>query len=180
MLTCGRDSADRSGCAFSLEGYNLPGLPGRRRQGKSAEVLARFGQVSNAQKRSELWNRLSDLRNGLTHCGMRKDARDEIYKVFKSRITNIQRNLWVLLEDAPDRVLYGRRLAVDLKKLYGEVAKLDEPPLYLQRAKELAGEGNEVVLTGRAHPSGFIWPWPMPSTARSVECFTLRQPGARC
>ncbi len=63
---------------------------------------------------------------------------------------NIQRNLWALLEDAPDRVLYGRRVVVDLKDLYGEMAKVDEPPLYLERAKELAGEGNEVVLTGQA------------------------------
>jgi hypothetical protein len=27
---------------------------------------------------------------------------------------------------------------------------LDELPIYLERAKELAGEGNEVVLTGQA------------------------------
>jgi hypothetical protein len=34
--------------------------------------------------------------------------------------------------------------------LYGEVAKLDELSAYLKRAKEQAGEGNEVVLTGQA------------------------------
>ena len=42
------------------------------------------------------------------------------------------------------------RVVIRLKSLYGEVAKLDELPIYLERAKELAGEGNEVVLTGQA------------------------------
>ncbi len=37
---------------------------------------------------------------------------------------------------------------IDLSQLYGERARLDELPAYLDRARELAGEGNEVVLTG--------------------------------
>lgn len=40
--------------------------------------------------------------------------------------------------------------SIDLKTLYGETAKLVELPTYLNRAKVLAGEGNEVVLTGQA------------------------------
>jgi hypothetical protein len=47
-------------------------------------------------------------------------------------------------------MLYGGRVVIDLKSLYGEVAKLDELSAYLKRAKEQAGEGNEVVLTGQA------------------------------
>jgi hypothetical protein len=47
-------------------------------------------------------------------------------------------------------MLYGGRVVIDLKSLYGEVAKLDELSAYLERAKEQAGEGNEVVLTGQA------------------------------
>lgn len=39
---------------------------------------------------------------------------------------------------------------VDLKSLYGETAKLEELPDYIEKAKELAGDGNEVVLTGAA------------------------------
>ncbi|MCS7187512.1 MAG: CRISPR-associated protein Csx3, partial [Armatimonadota bacterium] len=58
--------------------------------------------------------------------------------------------LRALMEDVPDRVLFGARVVIDLKSLYGEVAKLDELTSYLERAKELAGEGNEVVLTGQA------------------------------
>ena len=121
---------------------------GQRRQGKLAEVPPWFDQLPNAQKVSDLWNQLSDLRNDLAHCGMRKDARG--IQSIKSGLTNIPPNLRALLEGTPDRVLYGRRVVVDLKSLYGEVAKLDELPLYLERAKELAGEGNEVVLTGQA------------------------------
>ncbi len=39
---------------------------------------------------------------------------------------------------------------IDLKELYGETAKLSLLTEYLQRAVRLAGEGNEVVLTGAA------------------------------
>ena len=35
---------------------------------------------------------------------------------------------------------------LDLKLLYGETAKLEDLPRYIEKARELAGEGNEVVL----------------------------------
>lgn len=39
---------------------------------------------------------------------------------------------------------------IDLKALYGEIAKLPDLPQYLQHGLDLAGEGNEVILTGAA------------------------------
>lgn len=39
---------------------------------------------------------------------------------------------------------------IDLKELYGETAKLSLLSEYLEKAVRLAGEGNEVVLTGAA------------------------------
>jgi hypothetical protein len=39
---------------------------------------------------------------------------------------------------------------IDLKELYGETAKLPLLSEYLDKTLELAGEGNEVVLTGAA------------------------------
>jgi hypothetical protein len=39
---------------------------------------------------------------------------------------------------------------IELNTLFSEVAKLSEMDKYIQKAKELAGEGNEVVLTGAA------------------------------
>jgi hypothetical protein len=44
----------------------------------------------------------------------------------------------------------AERRVVDLKALYGEQAKLGELPAYLEKVKALAGEGNEIVLTGQA------------------------------
>ena len=41
-------------------------------------------------------------------------------------------------------------IVVDLKTLYGETAKLSLLPQYLEQVLELAGEGQEVVLTGAA------------------------------
>ena len=42
---------------------------------------------------------------------------------------------------------------IDLKDLYGETAKLSLLSEYLDKVLELAGEGNEVVLTG----AGPVW-----------------------
>jgi hypothetical protein len=41
-------------------------------------------------------------------------------------------------------------IVVDLKTLYGELAKLNLLPGYIEQALALAGEGQEVVLTGPA------------------------------
>ena len=42
------------------------------------------------------------------------------------------------------------RRVIDLKTLFGETAKLAELAGYVEQARELAGEGAEVVLTGQA------------------------------
>jgi hypothetical protein len=39
---------------------------------------------------------------------------------------------------------------IDLRALFGDAAKLAELADYLDRAKALAGEGNDIVLTGQA------------------------------
>ena len=44
-------------------------------------------------------------------------------------------------------------VTIDVKQLYGDVAKLDQLPAYLAKAKELAGTGNDVTLTGQ----GPVW-----------------------
>jgi len=41
-------------------------------------------------------------------------------------------------------------ILLDLKSLYSDTAKLSLLPEYIAKALELAGEGNEVVLTGAA------------------------------
>jgi len=42
------------------------------------------------------------------------------------------------------------RITLDLKQLYGKVAKLSSLNTYTQQVLELAGKGSEVVLTGPA------------------------------
>jgi hypothetical protein len=39
---------------------------------------------------------------------------------------------------------------IDLETFYSGTAKLAELPQYMQKALDLAGEGNEVILTGKA------------------------------
>lgn len=39
---------------------------------------------------------------------------------------------------------------IDIDKFFSGTAKLTDLPSYIQKAVELAGEGNEVILTGKA------------------------------
>lgn len=41
-------------------------------------------------------------------------------------------------------------MIINLEDFYSDTAKLSDLDEYVQKAKELAGEGNEVVLTGAA------------------------------
>ena len=43
-----------------------------------------------------------------------------------------------------------QNIIIDLSQLFTEKAKLSELDTYMQKAKELAGEGKDVVLTGAA------------------------------
>jgi len=43
-----------------------------------------------------------------------------------------------------------QRQVINLKTLYGEIAKLEELPAYIGKTLELAGEGNEIIITGAA------------------------------
>jgi len=44
-------------------------------------------------------------------------------------------------------------IIIDLSSLYKNTAKLSELDVYIQKALQLAGDGNEVVLTG----AGPVW-----------------------
>lgn len=39
---------------------------------------------------------------------------------------------------------------IDVCRLFSDTAKLTDLPSYIQRALELAGEGNDIILTGKA------------------------------
>lgn len=39
---------------------------------------------------------------------------------------------------------------IDLSTLFDRLAKIDKLPLYIELAKEIAGEGDDVILTGKA------------------------------
>lgn len=41
-------------------------------------------------------------------------------------------------------------VVIDLESFYTDTAKLSELDSYIKKALEMAGEGNEVVLTGKA------------------------------
>jgi len=96
----------------------------------------------------EIWGSLTQLRNDLAHCGMRHQPTPTASIERQAR--EIPEKLHALLSGTPEGVLAGHRVSIDLETLYEETAKLDGLSLYLERARELAGEGAEVLLTGRA------------------------------
>lgn len=42
------------------------------------------------------------------------------------------------------------QVIIDLRTFYNETAKLEDIPQYLNAARDMAGQGNDVVLTGQA------------------------------
>jgi len=117
-------------------------------QGKQEELPPWWSSLPLADHCAKLWGWLGDLRNDLAHCGMRTKAAG--IESISSRAKEIPEHLRALLEHAGAHSLRGGRRVIDLSQLYGERARLDELPAYLDRARELAGESNEVVLTGQA------------------------------
>ncbi|SHK76225.1 TIGR02221 family CRISPR-associated protein [Rhodothermus profundi] len=117
-------------------------------QEKTEEVPAWFDSLPEREQVVQVWDWLLQLRNDVAHCGMRQRAAS--IQSIARRTKEIPKRLEVLMHNAPDHVLCGGRVEIDLKSLYGEVAKLEELSVYLEQAKTLAGEGNEVVLTGQA------------------------------
>lgn len=124
------------------------GAAAARKRGKSDEVPNWFEQLPQSDWIAQLWDRLIQLRNDLAHCGMRKQPTSA--RNIEQQVEKIVQDLKALLNEAPEHSLWGGWVVIDLKALYGDVAKLDELPAYVEQAKELAGEGNDVVLTGQA------------------------------
>jgi hypothetical protein len=124
------------------------GAAAQRSQKKEAQVPDWFDQLPNSQELGRLWNWLVDLRNGVAHCGMRKD-RPGLGRI-QNRAKELPERLQVLMENVSERAMYGARVVIDLGAFYEGTAKLEELPLYIERAKTLAGRGNEIVLTGQA------------------------------
>lgn len=148
VLLC-RESGDWLRRSDRKEAEDALGAAVARLQGGTAEPPPEwFDQLPKSAGLADLWNKLGQLRNDLAHCGMSTDARsaDTIEKDARA----IPARLRALLTSAPDGVLYGGRVVVDLSTFYEGTARLEDLPQYLDRARELAGEGHEVVLTGQA------------------------------
>ncbi len=107
-----------------------------------------FDQLPNSQELGGLWKWLFDLRNDVAHCGMRKDQAS--LGSIQKRAKELPERLQALMENVPEQAMYGARVVIDLGAFYEDTAKLEELPLYVERAKALAGRGNEIVLTGQA------------------------------
>jgi len=114
----------------------------------NADLPEFFGQLPQGREVVRLWDQLARLRNDLAHCGMTTDALKAT--AIENRAREVLQKLRILVGLACEVVLSGARSVIDLGTFYQGVARLEDLPYYVNRAKELAGDGNEVVLTGQA------------------------------
>ncbi len=119
-----------------------------RKWREQVEVPDWFAHLPKANEIAQIWDQLTQLRNDVAHCGMREQAASP--QNIEQRAKEICDKIKACLNASSERALWGQRVVIDLRTLYGEVSRVDELPVYLELAKELAGEGNDVVLTGQA------------------------------
>lgn len=143
-----RGSGDWLRRADREEAERALGASAARVRGEDAEVPDWFAELPQGEGLTQLWNQLGQLRNDLAHCAMSTDAWS--VQAIEQDAQTIPEKLRALLESAPNAVLYGARVVIDLSTFYEGTARLEELPRYVEQARELAGEGNEVVLTGQA------------------------------
>jgi hypothetical protein len=97
-------------------------------------------------------DKVTNLRNLVAHCGYNENSLNE---------TNIEKNIEELISFIKSAIcednirgvkdlLNRQTIEIDLSKLYKDVAKVDEIELYKNKALEIAGTGNNIVLTGNA------------------------------
>jgi len=134
--------------ADRAEAEKALGAAAARAQGENVEPPEWVAQLSCSAELAHFWGELSNLRNALAHCAMSHDAPS--VSTIEQNTQTLPQKLRSLLGLAPDAILAGARVVIDLSTFYQGTARLDELPYYIERAKELAGEGNEVVLTGQA------------------------------
>ncbi|MCS6783386.1 MAG: hypothetical protein NZ482_09475, partial [Gloeomargarita sp. SKYG98] len=115
---------------------------------KEAAVPDWLQQHPQARQVAQVWDELGRLRNDVAHGGMRKDRSDA--KSISKRAQQIPEWLQALLEGTPLGELETDQVVIDLGNFYEGTAKLEALPDYIARAKELAGQGKDVILTGQA------------------------------
>lgn len=120
----------------------------KRGQTTAEEVPEWFSAMPYAETIALLWDQLVNLRNEIAHCGMRPNRQPASTIVNNAR--QVLNGLKILLEEVPDNIAIGGRIKIHLDTLYDQTARMDDLPVYLEKAKQLAGEGNEILLTGQA------------------------------
>ncbi|WP_449241542.1 TIGR02221 family CRISPR-associated protein [Desulfoscipio gibsoniae] len=111
-----------------------------------------WDELPMARKLADHWNFVTELRNDVAHCGMRENPAG--IASINNRACDLPNLLHKLLEGFTNFKEQSRdTIMIDLKEIYGEIAKLDKTTDYISRVLDRAGEGKEVVITGQ----GPVW-----------------------
>jgi hypothetical protein len=97
-------------------------------------------------------DKVTKLRNLVAHCGYNENLLDEksVEKKIEEIITLVKSAICEENIKGVKDLLNRQTIKIDLSKLYKDVAKVDEIELYKNKALEIAGNGNDIVLTGNA------------------------------
>jgi hypothetical protein len=97
---------------------------------------------------AESWGFITELRNDVAHCGMKENPAS--ISSIEKRAQKLPEKLQNLLQGVSDSSIRSHSIVIDVKDIYGDVAKLDKLDAYLDEILEKAGDGKDVVLTGQA------------------------------
>ncbi len=99
----------------------------------------------------KVWIDATSLRNDIAHSGMNgSPARPSR---IRKQAQRLYKQLVELLNGSTPDLTSTNSITIDVSRLYQGQAKIDELDTYICGAQKIAGEGNDVVLTG----SGPIW-----------------------
>ncbi|MHA2641763.1 MAG: TIGR02221 family CRISPR-associated protein [bacterium JZ-2024 1] len=154
FVACKRGGGDWLNSGYRLEIEDALGKALRRRRGCGDDIPAWFTEKIGGQERDaliRLWSRVTTPRNTFAHCGMQKSEGSSGAR--EQEMKTIYQDLSALLEGTQGVTTCDESVVIDLQTLYEGTAKLEALKEYLEKARGLAGRGNEVVVTGE----GPVW-----------------------
>lgn len=113
-----------------------------------AADLEQFRAHDQAESLVGLWSSIREARNDVDHAGMNEQPSKASALV--TRVKEIVEKLNHIFGGEHVMTVEPNVVTIDLSTFYTGTAKLSDLPEYERRARELAGEGKAIVLTGQA------------------------------
>lgn len=101
----------------------------------------------------EILNDLNNLRNTIAHCGYNKNSPSEknIHQNIEKLVENIEKSISDdNIKEIKTFLNTNENIEIDLSLFYEDTAKIDKIEDYKEKILRVAGDGNNIILTGNA------------------------------